>query len=489
MKSTRKILVFILGIIPLFMYAETNPVKVSPVVNWNQVAGKLTADHWGLNNQNAQGFTAPNQELANYYSQVQPGVIRIMKNVTAGWVKDNSWDREKIRIELDNAQHNYVNHYAKRIMLCLYAPPPFINSGKLPLVNEAQEDSLAAFFAQLPLIIKSAGYHIGLYEFFNEKEPAYGALGGNSGKLEGTNANLPAYWRTLNKIAKAMKAADPTIKVGGPATAFPYENVYKGFIDNCADNMDFFSFHDYLTGNPGTTADKDLFNDFYAAHTLSIANVTAYARSKGKTHLEFYLDEWQVSYNWKKYEPLHDNHAGASWMACFIKYCALKGITGMNVWDYGFHPNAATFLLYSRFSPCLRGNIVQSSNTGDKIELIPVISESGEKSILLINKTEEKVRVANTGKLLDSKASTIKGFRLDESTLQNPDEANTSKAVYSIESITNVPEGIELNPYGMVLLTDISEDRTLRVNWNKVVGKITADHWGLNDFASKHGYN
>ncbi|MDR1221621.1 MAG: hypothetical protein LBL07_01905 [Tannerella sp.] len=454
MKTTRKIFGLILGIIPLFMYAQTKPVKVSPVVNWNQVVGKLTSDHWGLNNQGGKGFSAPDEKLADYFRQVQPGVVRIMAGIPNRWINASTrtWDTLKIKAELDNVRH--IHRYSQRVMACLYDPPLFVNGGKAPLLNEAQEDSTAAFLAQLPSVVKATGHYIDLYEFFNEKEPAYGALGGNSGNSGGMGADLPAYWRTLNKIAKALKAADPTIKVGGPATAFPYENVYKGFIDNCADNMDFFSFHDYMTGNPGTTADRDMFNDFYASRLLPIAALTAYAKSKGKTHLEFYLDEWQVSWEWKKYEPLHDNHVGASWMACFIKYCVLNGITNMNVWDFGFHPNAATFLLYSRFSPYLRGNIVQSSNTGGKIELIPVISDEGKRSILFINRTGEKIRITGAKKLTGGKASTVKAFRLDETTLQNPEAANTANVIYSIDSIDGVSSDLILNPYGMVLLTN-----------------------------------
>jgi xylan 1,4-beta-xylosidase len=449
------LLAFICQPVPLFIHAETAPNRISPVVNWDNVIGKLTADHWGLNNQSGQGFTAPNEKLADYFKQVKPGVIRIMTAITTSWVNASaqSWDTLKIKTELDNVRH--IHQYGKRIMLCLYTSPSFINAGKLPLANEMQEDSLAVFFARLPSVIKAAGHYIDLYEFFNEKEPVYGALGGNSGEQDNTGANLSTYWRTLNKIAIAMKAADPTIKVGGPATAYPYKNVYMGFIDNCADNMDFFSFHLYLTGKPGTTPDEDMFNSFYAAKNEDVGAVTAYVKSKGKTHLELYLDEWQVSYEWRKYEPLHDNHVGASWMACYIKFCALKGITNMNVWDFGFHPHAATFLLYSKFSPYLRGNIVQSSNTGDRIEMIPVISAEGEKSILLINKTGEKITVTNVKKLLGKNVSTVKAFRLDESTLQNPAEANTNKAIYSADSMENVPSALLLNPYGMVLLTNI----------------------------------
>jgi hypothetical protein len=209
-----------------------------------------------------------------------------------------------------------------------------------------------------------------------------------------------------------------------------------------------------MTGKPGTTADKDMFNDFYASNMRPIAALTAYAKSRGKNHLEFYLNEWQVSYNWQKYEPLHDNHVGASWMACFIKYCALNGITNMNVWDFGFHPNAASFLLYSRFSPYLRGNIMQSSGTGGKIELIPVISDEGKRSILFINRTGETRTVAGARKLIGGKASTVKAFRLDGTTLQNPEATNTSNVIYSIDSIAGVPSDIILNPYGMILLTN-----------------------------------
>ncbi|MDR1810681.1 MAG: hypothetical protein LBR34_09830 [Prevotella sp.] len=426
--------------------------QVEPVVNWNAIVGKLTSGHWGLNTQKGEGFTTPFEEKADFYRQVKPGVLRVMSHLTYGWVKEHSWDTLRIKTQLDNARHLY--QHSERIMLCLYSPPPFINSGKLPLANEMQEDSLATFFAQLPSVIKATGHRIDLYEFFNEAEPRFGALGGNSGNLSGTGANLPTYWRTLNKIAKAIKTADPTAKVGGPATAFPYENVYKGFMDNCADNMDFFSFHLYLTGHPGTTPDADLFNNFYASRTDAVKELTDYVKSKGKTHLELYQDEWQVSYEWKKYEPLHDNHVGASWMACYIKDCALKGITNMNVWDYGFHPHAATFLLYSRFSPYLRGNVAQSNNTGGKIEIIPVISDKGKRSVLLINKTGGKIEVLGAGKLLGGKASAVKGFRLDATTLQNPEATNTENVKYAVERIANLPSDITLNPYGMALLTN-----------------------------------
>ncbi|MDR1224739.1 MAG: hypothetical protein LBL07_17965 [Tannerella sp.] len=118
---------------------------------------------------------------------------------------------------------------------------------------------------------------------------------------------------------------------------------------------------------------------------------------------------------------------------------------------------AATFLLYSRISPYLRGNMAQSSNTDNRIEIIPVISAGGGKSILFVNKTGEKITVINGKGLLGNNLPDVKGLRLDGTTLQNPAEANTKNAVYSVEDIAKIPSDIVLNPYGMVLLTDNDE--------------------------------
>ncbi|MDR1223288.1 MAG: hypothetical protein LBL07_10505, partial [Tannerella sp.] len=65
------------------------------------------------------------------------------------------------------------------------------------------------------------------------------------------------------------------------------------------------------TGKPGSIDNAALFESLPAKAGAAGA-VAACAESKGKKQLEVYLDEWQVSYEWKKYEPLHDNHIGAS---------------------------------------------------------------------------------------------------------------------------------------------------------------------------------
>jgi hypothetical protein len=66
----------------------------------------------------------------------------------------------------------------------------------------------------------------------------------------------------------------------------------------------------------------------------------------------------------------------------------------------------------------------------------------------------EKIRVASARKLTGVKASTIRAFRLDGTTLQNSEAANTTNVIYSIDSIDDVPSDLILNLYGMALLTN-----------------------------------
>ena len=146
--------------------SEKNKSVVDLVVNWENIVGTLTADHWGVNDMGA-GFKKVNIRMAEFYEQMQPGIIRMHHSkMVNSWVNNEtrSWNTEKIKLVFDNVKETYS--YGKRVMLTLDGCPAFI-SDKLPL-TESQEDELAAFFAQLPVILKDMGYRVDLYEFLNE---------------------------------------------------------------------------------------------------------------------------------------------------------------------------------------------------------------------------------------------------------------------------------------------------------------------------------
>jgi xylan 1,4-beta-xylosidase len=83
------------------------------------------------------------------------------------------------------------------------------------------------------------GYHdrIRYWEFWNEPEIFW----------SGTPAQ---FYSLYEKTARALKAADPKLKVGGDAKAFPYDDgpYREGFIDYCVKHkvpLDFYSWHMY----------------------------------------------------------------------------------------------------------------------------------------------------------------------------------------------------------------------------------------------------
>lgn len=418
--------------------SEKNKSVVDLVVNWENIVGTLTADHWGVNDMGA-GFKKVNIRMAEFYEQMQPGIIRMHHSkMVNSWVNNEtrSWNTEKIKLVFDNVKETYS--YGKRVMLTLDGCPAFI-SDKLPL-TESQEDELAAFFAQLPVILKDMGYRVDLYEFLNEKEKPY-------------EDDYSAYWRLLNKIAVAMKAADPTVKCGGPAVSWPWEEIYKGFIDHCSQNMDFVSFHLYARG-PGNYDNDDLFTGAHEYRTQSEAAraVVEYLKEKGIGHMEVFLDEFNVQYVWKPYQPAHHNHVGAAWMACFIKNVALAGVTGLNVWNtednaYGLNYTSAPARLYQWSCPYLRGSIVESHDVSDQVEMLPVLSERG-KSILFVNRTGETLRLKNVAKLLGRHNRQVSAYRLDGTT-------KVEERVYDQVEISRHKSDISLQPYGLVLVTNV----------------------------------
>jgi xylan 1,4-beta-xylosidase len=84
-------------------------------------------------------------------------------------------------------------------------------------------------------------YKIRYWEFWNEPELFW--------------SGTPQQFYTLyEKTARALRATDPKLKVGGPAKAFLYDGgAYReGFIDYCAKHkvpLDFYSWHTYADGS------------------------------------------------------------------------------------------------------------------------------------------------------------------------------------------------------------------------------------------------
>jgi xylan 1,4-beta-xylosidase len=119
-------------------------------------------------------------------------------------------------------------------------------------------------------------YKIRYWEFWNEPEIFW--------------SGTPQQFYTLyEKTARALKATDPKLKVGGDAKAFAYEGgpYREGFIDYCAKHkvpLDFYSWHTYA----------DASADPYDAVRLG-SEIREILDNRDFTKTESILSEWNLS--------------------------------------------------------------------------------------------------------------------------------------------------------------------------------------------------
>ncbi|TAN09402.1 MAG: beta-xylosidase [Rhizobiaceae bacterium] len=138
------------------------------------------------------------------------------------------------------------------------------------------------------------------------------------------------YFELYRYTVEAIKGIDPTLRVGGPATA---ANAWvDDFLNFCGSNdlpVDFVSTHHYPTdafGKPGDDTEAQL-----AASTRSVLREEARAVRKKAGDLPVYYTEWCTSSNPR--DPMHDD----PYAAAFIVKTILEArglVQGYSYWTF-----------------------------------------------------------------------------------------------------------------------------------------------------------
>jgi xylan 1,4-beta-xylosidase len=148
------------------------------------------------------------------------------------------------------------------------------------------------------------GFHdrIRYWEFWNEPE----------GFWSGTPQQ---FYNLYEKTVRALKSVDSSLKVGGDAKAFPYDDggYREGFIDYCAAHelpLDFYSWHTYANGSA----------DPYDAVRLG-KNIREMLDAHGFPKAESILSEWNLSADFTDAEKaeLQSTH-NAAYIAAVLSY-------------------------------------------------------------------------------------------------------------------------------------------------------------------------
>ena len=140
----------------------------------------------------------------------------------------------------------------------------------------------------------------------------------------------PEYFQFYRRTAEAIKAVEPTLRVGGPATA---DNSWiQEFLDFCNTNsvpVDFVSTHHYPTdafGLPGADTVTQL------EHTPRDDMRAEVAKSRDEARgLPLYYTEWNISSNPR--DPLHDEPFAAAFATRIIME-ARGLVQGYSYWTF-----------------------------------------------------------------------------------------------------------------------------------------------------------
>ena len=149
-------------------------------------------------------------------------------------------------------------------------------------------------------------------------------------------ADLKEYLKLYKTTAEAIKSVSADYRVGGPASASPYE-FETALVEYCAANhvpIDFVSTHSYGvkqgffddTGGRGTVLDADP-----AAVSGRMIHSRELLRSSKLPNLELHFTEWSSSYT--PTDPIHDQYHQAAFILDKIKN-AQEAVNSLSYWVF-----------------------------------------------------------------------------------------------------------------------------------------------------------
>ncbi len=432
--------------------------KADVTANWSSVTGNINAMHWGYNDFSAKTQLTLDKGFVDFGQKVNPGIVRIHQaGLIAEWTNANKkcWDTLKIKTCLDNATQGYEN---AKVLLTFSDWPAFISTqqGTVPL---DKEQALEDYFAQLPGVLKSINHRVDYYEFLNENDESYA-----------NGIGIDKYALLIKRLSIRIKAEAAKLQltypvmVGGSAIRWPNPAWYQPIIDLAGKYIDFFSWHHYAVGPVANGVSEEQRNNDIFANVdwiagSAIKDIRSYATSKGCGNLKFFIDEFSVQYVWTPYEPRTHNNVGAVWYASIIKRMVDNKLDGAMCWNgkdgaYGLirgdNSISAPGSLYIWGAKYLRGDVVKTTSTVSKLEIMAVKATNGH-SVLLINRSTNSYTVANIKALLaETDGSKLKAACIDAS-VKNGDN-------WIPKSVDVSSDQLVVSPWSLVLITNVADD-------------------------------
>ena len=412
---------------------DSNPVATKVDVNWAITIGQTTPLTFGTNA--AENIfrpeTATDTLFKKRFTDTGIRLIRVHGNLLRLWTNPTtkSWDSRKIQ-----ASYEVFSPNPPQIIQNIQGWPKWMAQDKDGLLDPSEYDRYAAFCAELVEILNvQQKRKIVYWEPFNEKDDGYKKAG-----------KLDELWKIYNKAATAMKAKDPSIKVGGPVLTYDDTKTLTSFLKAAASNVDFISWHRYATGDK--SADNEELMSIASGFGDQVKRFRAVtAQYIPSRQVPLLLGEYNINYSWDSGEERQNTYIGAVWFASVLKNLAEAGIEMSTSWnlkdgiygmmdqDNNLRPSATVFTWANKY---LVGDIAKAITSQSSVEVLAVHQSDQSHSLLLINKGAKPatLNIKTTNQLSGAQL-----FRLDAQ--------GTSK-----DSLTSDKEPLVLPAYSLALL-------------------------------------
>ncbi len=313
--------------LPAAVASSTRSAPVEVMIRWDLPKGRVSPFAYSLNLYKGPdpAFTQNPRYLANL-GYMAPGIVRIHQGGMAGssaesggWVdvKNRRWNAAKIRAALAGLDRLRP---APELLLNIPTWPEWMPSRK-GILDPDHTDAFARFCADLVRLVnrETPRRFVRYWEPLNEKELAYA----DAGRMK----DLIALWRAC---ARAMKAADPRIRVGGLAFERPDRtDLVDPFITATAGEADFISLHSYVSGSRDDTTqsllDRAASLAGYQRHAVETVK-----RVTGRT-VPVFMDEFNLS--WNPPEDRMGTMEGALFDALVYVQSVEAGSSGVMAWN------------------------------------------------------------------------------------------------------------------------------------------------------------
>ncbi|KYC42470.1 hypothetical protein WA1_21130 [Scytonema hofmannii PCC 7110] len=392
--------------------------SLNVTVDWNAVEGQTKDEHFGINVYRAVA-DAGNSKYRSNMSHMSPGIIRFHN---MDYIKDSSkdhglidtenktWDVQKV-VNTIQASIDMFGADQPQRMFNIPSWPSWMDANKDGYLDSDRFDEYANLCADLVKIVnKDNNLGVQYWEITNEKDIEYFSIFHTKsgwGKLIDPNQpdRLDELITIYNKVAEAMKAVDPSIKVGGPSIARPdLTPFYEPFIKGTADNLDFFTYHYYPTGS-AATPDDQVFNAANSIGKYTKTIVDTLKKISPNRDIPAMLGEYNISWTWETHDPRMTNNKGAVFDALSMIEAIENGAAASLSWNekdgsYGktsyndtLRPGGELLHLFNEY---LVGNRISTTSDNSSITTFAVDRPGSHKAYVLINSSNSPQEVAVT---------------------------------------------------------------------------------------------